>query len=122
MRGHIGRAASACFHHSQRNNKEIVHEDNLIQRNLNDLPIREYLVTNFPLIYRFSEAIPGGVAGRGRSSPKPPVSAHSSDAAEPRRTGLCSHRHKDLAKKFKRKWIARPWQVVSVRNIKSLSY
>ncbi|WP_236596397.1 hypothetical protein, partial [Burkholderia sp. E168m30] len=59
--------------HSQGNNKEIVHEDNLIQLNLNDLPIREYLVTNFPLIYRFSEAIPGGVAGRGRSSPKPPV-------------------------------------------------
>ncbi|HEF5874025.1 TPA: hypothetical protein SAY52_004692 [Burkholderia cenocepacia] len=61
MRGHIGRDASACFHYSPRNNKEIVHEDNLIQGKLNDLPIRECLVTNFSLIYRFRETVPGEV-------------------------------------------------------------
>ncbi|CAG9241688.1 hypothetical protein BDI4_1070015 [Burkholderia diffusa] len=41
---------------------------------------------------------------------------------EPRQTGLPSISHKDRVKKFKRKLIAHPWQVVSVRNIKSLSY
>ncbi|MDN7486577.1 hypothetical protein QZM35_02615 [Burkholderia sp. AU45274] len=113
---------SPCFHHSQRNNKKIVHGDNLNRPNLNDLPIREYLVTLFSLIYRYREAMRGIVAGRGRSSPEMPMKRHSSYAAEPRQTGLCSDGHKDPAKKFKRKYITHPWQVVSVRNIKSLSY
>ncbi|MBR8082823.1 hypothetical protein KDX23_08710 [Burkholderia vietnamiensis] len=42
-----------AFHDSQRNNKKIVRKDNSISANLNDLPIREYLVTNFSLNYRF---------------------------------------------------------------------
>ncbi|WP_155623428.1 hypothetical protein [Burkholderia vietnamiensis] len=42
-----------AFHDSQRNNKKIVRKDNSISVNLNDLPIREYLVTNFSLNYRF---------------------------------------------------------------------
>ncbi|MCA8271519.1 hypothetical protein LGN17_03150 [Burkholderia sp. AU30280] len=114
--------ASPCFHHSQRNNKNIVHGDNLNQPNSNDLPIREYLVTLFSLIYRCREAMRGIVSDRERSGPKMPMKRYSSCASEPRQAGLCSCGHKDPAKKFKRKYIAHPWRVVSVRNIKSLSY
>ncbi|WP_155639991.1 hypothetical protein [Burkholderia territorii] len=56
------------FHYLQRNNKEIVHQENRLQWSLNDLPIREYLVTKFSLIYRFAAAIPGNVADEGRTN------------------------------------------------------
>ncbi|WP_124446402.1 MULTISPECIES: hypothetical protein [unclassified Burkholderia] len=68
MRGHTVHRASPRFHHSQRNNKKIVHGDNQSERELNDLPIREYLVTIFSLIYRFSAAILAIVADKGRIS------------------------------------------------------
>ncbi|WP_175958468.1 hypothetical protein [Burkholderia sp. BCC0405] len=114
--------ASPCFHHSPRNNKNIVHGDNLNQTNSNDLPIREYIVTLFSLIYRCLAAMRGIVAGREWSGPKMAMKRCPSCAAEPRQTGFCSGGHKGLSKKFKRKCIAHPWRVVSVRNIKSLSY
>ncbi|MGP8472103.1 hypothetical protein [Burkholderia sp. PR2] len=89
---------------------------------MNDLPIREYLVTIFSLIYRFSAAIPGIVSGKGRNKSGGLPDGPHPHPAEPRQTGLSSAPHNDRVKKFKRKWIAHPWQVVSVRNIKSLSY
>ncbi|CAG9241690.1 hypothetical protein BDI4_1070016 [Burkholderia diffusa] len=61
-------SASERFHYSRRNNNKIVRGENSVECNLNELPIREYLVTNFSLIYRFSAAIPGRVAGKGRNN------------------------------------------------------
>jgi hypothetical protein len=122
MPGNNVHCTSGRFHHSQVNNKKIVHGDNSVHRHLNDLPIREYLVTKFSLIYRFWAALSAIVTAQGRNSVETAPAVRRPHPAEPRQTGLPSLTHKDRVKKFKRKWFAHPWQVVSVRNIKSLSY
>ncbi|WP_185641002.1 MULTISPECIES: hypothetical protein [unclassified Burkholderia] len=122
MPGNNVHRLSDRFHYSPRNNKKIVRGEISVQGNLNDLPIREYLVTKFSLIYRFWPGIRGVVAGKGRNMADRLPGGVRPHPAEPRQTGLPSVAHNDRVKKFNGKWIAHPWQVVSVRNIKSLSY